>query len=104
MASRAGATAEIDIMISLWGVVMGQFTVRNIEDDVKARLKRRAAAHGLSMEAEVRQILRNAVKDDEAQVGGGLGSRIAARFAGLGLTDPLPELKGQAPRAVEFDR
>ena len=82
---------------------MGQFTVRNIEDDVKARLKRRAASHGLSMEAEVRQILRNAVKD-EAQVGGELGSRIAARFAGLGLTDPLPELKGQAPRAVEFDR
>lgn len=83
---------------------MGQFTVRNIEDDVKARLKRRAAAHGISMEAEVRQILRNAVKVEEVSAGGGMGSRIAARFAQMGLTEPLPELKGQAPRAVEFDR
>jgi len=81
---------------------VGQFTVRNIEDDVKARLKRRAAAHGISMEAEVRQILRNAVKVDETATGGGIGSRIAARFAQMGLTESLPELKGQAPRAVEF--
>jgi plasmid stability protein len=83
---------------------MGQFTVRNIEDEVKARLKRRAAAHGISMEAEVRQILRNAVKVEEISVGAGLGSRIAARFAQGGLNEPLPELKGQAPRAVEFDQ
>lgn len=83
---------------------MGQFTVRNIEDDVKARLKRRAAAHGISMEAEVRQILRNAVKVEEISVGAGMGSRIAARFAQVALTEPLPELKGQAPRAVEFDQ
>lgn len=96
--------ATIDIMIFFAGAVMGQFTVRNIEDDVKARLKRRAASHGVSMEAEVRQILRNAVKDDEAHAGAGLGSRIAARFARVGLAEPLPELKGQAPQAVEFDR
>ena len=44
---------------------MAQFTVRNIEDDIKVRLKRRAVRHGTSMEAEVRQILRNALKDDE---------------------------------------
>ena len=85
---------------------MGQFTVRNIEDDVKLRLKLRAARHGTSMEAEVRQILRNAVKDEAPAAGSGLGSRIAARFAGLGqgLDQPLPELKGQAPRAAEFDQ
>ncbi len=28
---------------------MAQFIVRNLEDDVKARLKRRAAHHGRSM-------------------------------------------------------
>ena len=83
---------------------MGQFTVRNIEDDVKQRLKLRATRHGTSMEAEVRQILRNAVKDDEPASGSGLGSRIAARFAVLGLDQPLPELQGQAPRAAEFDQ
>ena len=83
---------------------MGQFTVRNIEDDVKQRLKLRATRHGTSMEAEVRQILRNAAKDDGPAAGSGLGSRIAARFAVLGLDQPLPELKGQAPRAAEFDQ
>ena len=91
---------------------MGQFTVRNIEDDVKQRLKLRATRHGTSMEAEVRQILRNAVKDEAPAAGSGLGSRITARFAvlglglglGLGLDQPLPELKGQAPRAAEFDQ
>jgi len=94
-----------DIMISSSGkeTIMAQFTVRNIEDDVKARLKRRAARHGHSMEAEVRQILRNAVKDDVARAGPGLGSRIAARFARVGLAEPLPELRGQAPRPAEFE-
>ncbi len=82
---------------------MGQFTGRNIEDDVKARLKRRAASHGISMEAEVRQILRNAVKDDEAHASVGLGSRIAARFVRAGLTEPLPELKGHAPQVITLD-
>ena len=82
---------------------MGQFTVRNIEDEVKARLKRRAALHGISMEAEVRQILRNAVKDDDTHAGKGLGSRIAARFARVGLTDPLPEVKGQGPQVIELE-
>jgi plasmid stability protein len=81
---------------------MAQFTVRNIEDDVKLRLKRRAARHGTSMEAEVRQILRNAVKDDELLAASGLGSRIAARFKRVGLVDPLPELHGQTPRPVDL--
>jgi plasmid stability protein len=44
---------------------MAQFIVRNLEDDVKARLKRRAARHGHSMEEEVRQILRSAVQEDD---------------------------------------
>ena len=39
---------------------MAQFVVRNLEDDVKARLKRRAAHHRRSMEEEVRHILRDA--------------------------------------------
>ena len=42
---------------------MAQFVVRHLEDDVKARLKRRAANHGRSMEEEVRHILRDAVKE-----------------------------------------
>ena len=32
------------------------------------------------------------------------GSRIAARFAGIGLTRDLPELHGQRSRPAEFDK
>jgi plasmid stability protein len=35
--------------------------VRNLDDDLVARLKRRAARHGRSMEAEHREILRQAL-------------------------------------------
>jgi plasmid stability protein len=80
---------------------MAQFVVRHMEDDVKARLKRRAARHGRSMEEEVRHILRDAVKDQNKRVAK-LGSRIAARFAKSGLTTELPELQGQRPRSAEF--
>ena len=38
---------------------MAQLVVRNLEDEVKAKLRRRAAAHGRSMEEEVRAILRD---------------------------------------------
>lgn len=81
---------------------MAQFTVRNIEDEIKVRLKRRAVRHGTSMEAEVRQILRHALKDDEQRVGPGLGSRMAARFKRAGLVDSLPELHGQAAQPADL--
>jgi plasmid stability protein len=80
---------------------MAQFTVRNLEEDVKQRLKRRAERHGASMEEEVRQILRNAVKD-ENQPAPRLGSRIAARFAKVGLAQDLPEVRGQAVQPLPF--
>ena len=67
---------------------MAQFVVRHLEDDVKARLKRRAANHGRSMEEEVRHILRDAVKEQNQRVAK-LGSRIAARFSKAGLTTEL---------------
>lgn len=73
---------------------MAQVIVRNIDDDVKAGLKQRASQHGWSMEEEVRQILRNAVSE-KTQTRLKLGSRIAARFAGAGLDEPLPELHGE---------
>ncbi len=73
---------------------MAQFVVRNLDEDLKAALKRRAAAHGCSMEEEVRRILRRAVTEQPA-ASAGLGSRMAARFADAGLDEPLPELRGQ---------
>ncbi|MBQ1443266.1 MAG: toxin-antitoxin system antitoxin subunit [Renibacterium sp.] len=44
---------------------MATITVRNLEDEVQRRLKLRAAAHKRSMEAEVRAILNEAVRDVE---------------------------------------
>jgi len=41
---------------------MAQLIVRNIEAEVVALLKRQAAAHGRSMEAEHREILRASVR------------------------------------------
>jgi plasmid stability protein len=81
--------------------MMAQFIVRDLEDDVKSRLKRRAERHGRSMEEEVRSILRNAVKEENRPLPD-LGTRIAARFAGIGLSDDLPELHRQAPRPAAF--
>lgn len=82
---------------------MAQFIVRGLEAAVKARLKRRAAAHGHSMEEEIRLILRDAVKEQNRRPAN-LGTRIAAHFAKISLTGDLPELRGQAPRSAKFSK
>ena len=40
---------------------MASITIRNLDDDVKTRLRMRAASHSRSMEEEARVILRDAV-------------------------------------------
>jgi plasmid stability protein len=87
------STAEVDV---------AQLVVRKLEDDVKERLRRRAARHGRSMEEEVRVILRDAVEEDEPGEQG-LGTQIARLFEGAGLTFEIPELKGQPVRPATFD-
>ncbi|MBL8540082.1 MAG: Arc family DNA-binding protein [Betaproteobacteria bacterium] len=82
---------------------MAQLVVRDLDEDVKAHLKRRAERHGRSMEEEIRQILRNAVKEEKRAVRN-LGSRIAARFKKTGLTADLPELHGEPPRSADFTK
>ncbi|MCY3819829.1 MAG: plasmid stabilization protein [Gammaproteobacteria bacterium] len=42
---------------------MASITIRNLDDDVKTRLRVRAAEHHRSMEEEARIILRDAVND-----------------------------------------
>jgi plasmid stability protein len=81
---------------------MAQVVVRDIEEDVKVRLKRLAERHGCSMEEEIRQILRNATKDSSRPIAR-IGSRIAARFDGKGLTVDLPELRGHAVRPAALE-
>src|ERR1019366_1197496 len=77
--------------------MMAQLVVRDLEDEVKARLRQRAAAHGCSLEAEVRAILRDAIRS-EVRPEGGLGTEIAALFKGIGLDHDIPELRGYAAR------
>jgi len=81
---------------------LAQLVVRNIENSVKARLQRRAKRNGRSMEAEVREILRNAVNKREAPTTG-LGTRIAALFRGKGLEFDIPEFRGYPVKPATFD-
>jgi antitoxin FitA len=81
---------------------MDQILIRQLDDDTKANLQRIARQHGRSTEEEVREILCNAVRDvDEAP--SRLGSRIAARFSRVGLSDDIPELRGTPVCPAQFD-
>jgi plasmid stability protein len=42
---------------------MASITIRNLDDDLKKRLRLRAAEHGRSMEEEARQILKDGLSD-----------------------------------------
>jgi len=81
---------------------MAQLVIRNVEDAVKAQLKRRAARHGRSMEEEVREILREATKTEDSKPGG-LGSEIVAMFSGQGLGFDLPKRRTRPLRPLTFD-
>jgi antitoxin FitA len=81
---------------------MAQLVVRNLEESVKARLQRRARRNGRSMEAEVRDILRNAVKVQPTSEPG-LGAQIATLFAGKGYDFEVQELRGFPVRPAVFD-
>lgn len=80
---------------------MAAITVRNLDDDVKQRLRVRAAKHGRSMEAEVRAILVEVVAEDE--VPKNILERLHERFAELGGVElDIPPRIG-THRIVDFD-
>lgn len=80
---------------------MAQLLVRQIDDDVKSALQRRAKAHGHSTEEEVREILRQAVRSNQgAPVR--LGSAIAELFRGVGVDADFPELRGHPARGADL--
>jgi antitoxin FitA len=81
---------------------MAQLLVRNLDDDVKTRLQNRARRHGRSTEEEVREILRNAVRS-EGNAKPPFGSRLAGRFAALGLDEDIPELRDQPAQPADFE-
>jgi len=102
--TRAPITSRSTIVLALLAevVTMAAVSIRNLDDTVRERLRMRAAAHGRSMEAEMRAILIDAVRephDDED-----LLEALATRFGELGGVDLDLPPRSEAPRAVDFTR
>lgn len=79
---------------------MASITVRNLDEELKQRLRVRAAANGRSMEQEVREILRVALQRDEGPVRN-IGTAIHEMFRPLGGVDleiPAREPMREPPR------
>ena len=79
---------------------MAALNIRNLDETVKRRLQIRAARHGRSMEAEVREILAEAVR--ESPDSAGLFTALLDRFGTLGGVDlQLPE-RNEPARSADF--
>ena len=72
---------------------MAQLVICRLDDELNERLQLRAARRGPSMEELVRDILRDALKEEDVQAGG-LGTEIAALFNRVGLDADISELRG----------
>lgn len=76
--TRAGNAYNAVIAINQ-GASMATLTIRNVDDAIKQMLRIRAARHGVSMEEEVRRILRDAlVRGSHPHA---LGQRLKQRLA-----------------------
>lgn len=90
-------------MIGKKGLGMASITIRNLDENLKARLRVRAAHHGRSMEDEARDILRTALAS-ERHTSRNLVQLIRRRFTAIGgieLEIPSREPTREPP---EFDR
>ena len=80
---------------------MASITIRNLDDDVKTRLRMRAAENHRSMEEEARLILRDAVgRRPSAE---NLAEAIRARIAPLGGVDLELPPRGPMREPPTFD-
>ena len=81
---------------------MATLTIRDLDDELRAQLRVRAARHGRSMEAEVRAILRDALSGPPTPER--LGSRVHQRFVAVGGAELELESPGRrdAPRAPQL--
>lgn len=74
---------------------MASLSVRKIDEDIYERLRIRAAHHGVSMEEEVRQILRRAVSAPER-----LGDLACNYFGDDGVVLELPAHEPHEPMSI----
>lgn len=82
---------------------MATMTIRNIDDQLKMRLRIRAAQHGRSTEDGARDILRSALSAESARVVT-LVDAIRARIERLGGIELEPRPREPIREAVEFDQ
>jgi len=61
---------------------MASLSIRNLDDELVSRLKRRAARHGHSAEAEVREILRQSLQAETELSFDELAAELRALTAG----------------------
>lgn len=76
---------------------MATLVIRDVEPELHTRLKAQAAAHGRSMEEEVRNVLRQSVAGSPSDMAQGFGHAMRALFEPLGGFE-LPDTGHEAPR------
>jgi antitoxin FitA len=79
---------------------MAAVSIRNLDEDIKRRLRIRAAQHGRSMESEIRAILEEAVREPERS--GGLFTALMDRFGAIGGVELDLPPRSTPPRAADL--
>lgn len=79
---------------------MAALSIRGLDDDVRERLRIRAARHGRSMEAEIRVILVEAVRGPVPSTG--LFTALLDRFGELGGIDLELAPRANPNRALDL--
>jgi antitoxin FitA len=72
--------------------LLARLVFHNLKQELRARVERRARRHGRSTKGEVCEILPTLSKTRALKASKQFGSRLRARFAGIGLEDELPEV------------
>jgi antitoxin FitA len=80
---------------------MTSLTIRNLDDTTKQRLRIRAAHHGVSMEEEVRRILKEVLHPVE--VPSALGKHLQDRFAEFATEDFVLPARQMPRLASQWD-
>lgn len=79
---------------------MAAVSIRDLDDQVRERLRVRAAQHGRSMEAEIRAILTDAVSRPADTIG--LAQALLMRFGALGGVELDLPTRDLSPRAADL--
>lgn len=79
---------------------MAALSIRNLDDEIKERLRIRAARHGRSMESEVRTILARAINEPDHP--DGLFATLVDRFAAVGGVELGPPPHSTRARSADL--